>query len=718
MQRRTFLATASASAAQSRPAATSRPPADFRYAPLQGQATFCLPDDPHKSLVGEHGDLRYGFDRRQGIHYFPFIVEFTLRGMEPDRVHAQRLESPAVPVVRTRLERPEAFIDLTCYATQFPAEGRVDNVLLEVTPRSGGRRIVAPMLRVRTRRTLKIQVEAGRSFVTAGDAVSPFLLADCPLRLAEQGDGYALYAPEAFASAQSPVRRFFRFPLAGQPAATVEPGLTRHPELLESALSFWRTWQPFQSGVGFQLPRIYQDFLTACTRNILQARELIQGKLTFQVGATTYRGLWVVDGNFILEAARYLGYHDEARQGLKTTWDMQRPDGSVVAAVETAHWKDTAIAMFSLVRQAELGQDWAYFRAKQRDILRGVAFLGQLRQQARDEGSVNGRYGLLARGFGDGGIGGGLRDEFTNTLWALAGLRAVSDAAAREQIAGFEPAAQLYQDLRAAFFEAARHQMRLHPQGFEFLPMILKEDPAWSHPDELSRPPLQQGQWALAQALYPGLVFEPSHPVVRGYVNLMRACVREDVPAGTGWLPHDGLWNYEAGFAAHACLWAGASRFALDTFRGFLNHATPLFCWREEQPVRGALTGGYVGDMPHNWASAECVLFLRHMLALEDGSALRLLEGIDQAELAPREPFAVTKSPSRFGCLTLHLSPERGSWILHFQRDRGPAPASVRLPAKLGSHQLAAVKGAGSRRTGSQIEIDPAASDWTALWRA
>ena len=44
----------------------------------------------------------------------------------------------------------------------------------------------------------------------------------------------------------------------------------------------------------------------ACARNIQQAREIKDGRKTFQVGPTVYRGLWVVDGNFLLEAARYL----------------------------------------------------------------------------------------------------------------------------------------------------------------------------------------------------------------------------------------------------------------------------------------------------------------------------------------------------------------------------------------------------------------------------
>jgi hypothetical protein len=33
---------------------------DFRYSPLAWQTAFCFPDDPHKSLVGERGELRCG----------------------------------------------------------------------------------------------------------------------------------------------------------------------------------------------------------------------------------------------------------------------------------------------------------------------------------------------------------------------------------------------------------------------------------------------------------------------------------------------------------------------------------------------------------------------------------------------------------------------------------------------------------------------------------
>ena len=38
-------------------------------------------------------------------------------------------------------------------------------------------------------------------------------------------------------------------------------------------------------------------------------------------------------------------------------------------------WKDTGIAMFTLVRQAELSQDWSYFRSMQPNVARAVKFL-------------------------------------------------------------------------------------------------------------------------------------------------------------------------------------------------------------------------------------------------------------------------------------------------------------------------------------------------------
>jgi hypothetical protein len=163
-------------------------------------------------------------------------------------------------------------------------------------------------------------------------------------------------------------------------------------------------------------------------------------------------------------------------------------------------------------------------------------------------------------------------------------------------------------------------------------------------------------------------------------------------------------------------LWAGLGDWAHRTFTGFLNHASPLYCWREEQPLQRALVGQDWGDMPHNWASAECVRYLRHMLALEDGKSLRLLNGITAAELKPAVPYILRNSPTRFGRIDLEFEPAGdGGWRLRFDRTAGPSPSSISLPGVVGELRVRSVIGASSNKTGEIVEVDPAARKWEAL---
>jgi len=262
--------------------------------------------------------------------------------------------------------------------------------------------------------------------------------------------------------------------------------------------------------------------------------------------------------------------------------------------------------------------------------------------------------------------------------------------------------------------------MRRHPEGFDYLPMLVKEDPQWASAEEWDRPRPQTAQWALSHAIYPGLVFDKDDPIVKGHIQLMQACSQEGIPAETGWLPHGGVWNYNAGFVAHVYLWAGLPDWARMTFAGFLNHATPLYCWREEQPTRGSLTADYVGDMPHNWASAECILYLRHLLALEDGQALRLLAGVGESGLAEGECMGLAQSPTRFGRLDMNLEPldRLQGWRLKFQRGSGPTPANVLLPQTLASRfRFAEIQGAQARVERNTVFVTPSATAWEAVWR-
>jgi hypothetical protein len=698
---------------------------DFRYAPRLQQATICFPNDPKKSLVGQAGDLRYGFTKALngpsvGVEDFAAICTFSLAGLQDDRVVRQWLEAPSIPIVHTLIERPTATLELLAFATRRADEGRVDNVVMRI--RSKQARVAAsPRINVRTCLRLK-QISGPPTIAVADESTNaPFLVAakigpTLDFAALWEEAGYTLYLPHGEASPDEPLQYLIRFPQDGQSVEAVQEML-QHPDVLaDEARAFWKEWKPFGS-VAWSYPGETGKFLVACARNIQQSREVKNGRLVFQVGPTLYRNLWIVDGNFLLEAARYLGYDQEADEGLLSEWAKQLPTGQIVAAGGGEHWKDTAIAMFTLVRQCELKQDWKFFKDLEPNVRHAIDFLIQLRDKARAGNSTNGRYGLLEPGFADGGIG-GIHSEFTNTVWVLAGLKAIAATAERLGMKSLQPARTFYAELRTSFLAAARTEMIRDPRGFSYLPMLAHDDPAWQNPDPWSRPRPQTAQWALSHAIFPGLVFAQDDPIVSGHIALMQACTREDVPAETGWLWHESVWTYNASFAAHVYLWAGLPELADRTFRGFLNHASPLYCWREEQPLQHALLGQDWGDMPHNWASAECVRYLRHMLLLEDGARMRLLEGIISANSAEREPFRLEHTPSRFGRVTLEIEPTaKQGWNMRGALESTRTPQSIEIPISIFGRQFDHLEGASYRLQDQKILIDPQSRSFSVFWR-
>ena len=730
-----------------------RLPVDFRYSPLSYQTAFCFPDDPYKSIVGEGGELYYGFDRMAPITGIsPFAdfadaVEFSVQGMDTDRVVAQQLEAPGVPIVHTFIERAAFRMELVTFATNRKNEGRVDNVLMTVVPQRDEVIHVGPRVSISSRKRYTLKAVSSPEFspctirgqhavgvcglpilISNDSPESPLFMVVNPLSGksfgAQQGIEHEItvlaFHPQP-ATVAEPFRCLFRFPQEKQTYEQLAAATSDPYGLLEEARSYWAASTTCQSPVEWNLHGKQEEFLTACARNILQARELKEGKLTFQVGPTVYRGLWILDGNFLLEAARYLGYDKEAEEGLRSTWSRQQADGMVLGGGGNQHWKDSAIAIFSLIRQAELSQDWSLFHELKPNVLNAVSFLTQVRErglQASD--SPNGRYGLLVEGFGDGGLAFG--SEITNTLWTLAGLKSLVKVVQQRNLKGYESAEVLYKQLSSGLAECIKNEMRQAPEGFSYLPMLLKSDRQWSLPDEWDRPRPQAAQWALSHSIYPGLLFSPDDQVVRGHAALMQACTREEIPADTGWNSHEAVWTYNAPFVAQVYLWLGMRDLAQRTFTGFLNHASPLYCWREEQPLREGLNGTYFGDMPHNWASAECIRFLRHMLALEDGNNLRLLAAITSAELVRGKPFGITQSPTRFGRVSLSVEPlDRGrGWRLAYQRGSGPPPARIEVPAMLGWYRVSRVEGGTMQSHNGHldgiVQMSPEQDRWTVYW--
>jgi hypothetical protein len=718
--RRQFLASAGAAPAAARADVFSpdlNSAVDFRYAPLQWQSCICFTDyDPHKTLVGENGEFRYGHPETNEI------LQFTVLGMEQDHVVRQWLDAPGVPIVHTRLERPQAELELISFATNRPGEGRVDNVILRVTPRLVSSLVVGPALAFYSRRDAVILECPERNRLVVGDQKGSLLAASSrPFATRfPNGKGWVFRIQPGVPTADDPLWCMLRLPCEGQAYEKIAAGLQDPWGLLAEARAHWRKWSPVEGSVAWRLPAPLRDVLTAGACSIFQMREKKGDRLTIQAGPTVYRDFWVLDGHWIMEAIRYLGFDSEAQRLLEDEWAGQEASGGFFAGAGREHWKDTGIAIFSLIRHAELAQDWSFFDKMKPGILRAVKFLDGLRGRAVAEGGSLGRYGLLAKGFCDGGID-GIRPELTNTVWVLAGLKALADVVRRRGLEGFEGATRLYQELRLSFLAAARAEMRRHSEGFDYLPMLLKEDPQWQAKQPWALPRPQSAQWALSHAIFPGLVFDPDDWITRGHNALMQSSVREQVPAETGWIQHGGLWNNQAAFLAQIHLWLREPELARRNFVGFLNHAAPVYVWREEQPLRGSASARQQGDMPHISATSEMVRYLRHMLALEVDTELRLLQGIGDLELSAGEPFQIADSPTRFGRVSLALEPEQGAriWRLRFNRDRGPAPSSLELPLLLGAKwKLDSIEGARHRAEGSRVYVAPDSASWAAIWRS
>jgi hypothetical protein len=132
---------------------------------------------------------------------------------------------------------------------------------------------------------------------------------------------------------------------------------------------------------------------------------------------------------------------------------------------------------------------------------------------------------------------------------------------------------------------------------------------------------------------------------------MLKATEREGMVYGTGW-DATGIWNYFASFYGHAWLWQGEGRKAAQVLYAFANHAAPTGVWREEQSLRGE-TFRKVGDMPHNWASAEFVRLTIHLLALDRGDEMHLLEGFPREWAGPGMTTRLNGVATPFGPLTM-----------------------------------------------------------------
>ena len=646
---------------------------DYAYAPALWQTAIGLIDDPSKSVVDKSGTLLYEFSKG-------FDGTFATRisvDLAPDTQWVlQRLQSPRIPIVITQSQAGSLAFEQQAFSVATPARSDVVHIIVH----NGGTNALTLSPSVLIESTKALRMSKGAALIDKTMTVTSSL----PFR----GPGTSAKSRRTLELARMVVPAhgasefYLRIQLEGNPDTA--PLTNELGASLESqAVDYWNN-APLPYG-HVQVPdEQIQALFDASIRNIWQAREIKNGLPAFQVGPTVYRSLWVVDGAFILEAAALLGAGQEARAGIARELTYQKADGGIevlkgviAEGLQGKPWpqesggsessfnysKENGIALWTFLRHAQLTQDKSWLATVYPRMQQIAQHIRQLRL-AKNATSPD--AGLIPPGLTDGGQN-GFVPEYSNTLWNLVGLRSFVEAArwlgkdadaARWQVE--------YDDFLATFHRAAARDLKVDPYGNRYLPNRM---------DGADLP--QRGQWAFMQAVYPGEVLAKDDPIVVGNLAMLKATLKEGMVYGSGWDEH-GIWTYLGSFFAHALLWKGDDAAVVDQLYAFANHAAPTLAWREEQTLKEQPFSP-TGDMPHNWASAEFIRLVIHMLEIDRGKELHLLEALPSTWLKPNAVTSVSKVATPFGPLTMSLkvSPDGKTARLHVEPVDDPSCAAI-----------------------------------------
>ncbi len=651
---------------------------DFRYAPLYWQSIIGLPSDPHKTVIANDGTLLYNFDG----YVFDFRVpepDYKLRiraslvGTTEYTPYHQELHNAKTPIMLTE----SSVNGLTLYQTAFARAPEYDDIE-EWAPR----RIDYLWARVKNETAssqagqFQIEIENSESLYWDGSKLyyaegnkAPILTIDPkPTNvMVEEGRVTLQYDQQVLKSGASlEVLVSIYTAKFDQPFNHYDymyPGYERYLQKalalkesipdkvkdaqteLDRAISYW--------GKGANLPygkievpdKGIQNILDASIRNIYQASELLDGDFIIQIGPGHYRGSWAADGPFFMESLTYLGEWKDARVALESQFDNDTTDPAGLT-----FFKRSGLRLWMVKRHAELTGDKEWLQKVWPKVERDVELIKSYRDLSRnDDTPLN--DGLMPRGAGDGGLGGrdvgrreaeGMSDfnEYTNVYWNLAGLKSAVAMAKELNLPKAKDWEMEFDDFFNTYQKAAERDMIEDAFGNKYVPVTMRGD--------VPQLP-QRGAWAFMHSVHPGEVFDPKNPILVGMMDMLDDAQRQGTVFGTGWLAH-GIWNYFASMYAHAHLWMGHGRKAGTTLYAFSNHASPTYVWVEEQYPVGQMRGeDDWGDMPHNWASAEYIRLVRHLLAFERGNELHLLEGMPTTWSEQGSKINLNKVASSFG---------------------------------------------------------------------
>ena len=270
--------------------------------------------------------------------------------------------------------------------------------------------------------------------------------------------------------------------------------------------------------------------------------------------------------------------------------------------------------------------------------------------------------------------------------------------------------------------QAAPREMRRHESGFDYLPMLLKNDPDWDLPDPWDRPRPQSAQWALSHAIFPGRVFDAhaSHRARTCAADAGRHARRHSSrdrlePAPLRLELQRRLCRRSLSVAGHE---AGRAR---HLHRIPEPRQPPILLARGAAATERARRSPMSATCPTTGPAPSASATSATCWLSKTARICACWPASPAPNSLPASPTALAGTPTRFGRLNLNLEPlDRGQgWRLTYERQLGPAPGKLSLPASLGSDfHFIRMEGAHAHREGDLVLVDPAAARWSAFWKS
>jgi len=607
---------------------------DFKYSPETWQTLIAFKDDWQKAQVSDKGELLLDHPGTFGADYGT-VISIGAAGARFIR-ESQRLHSPKVPFVETYLtstkgiELKQDAFSVVAKDPSIEGSTRIVAIISEFKGKN-----FFPTLTIDSQNKLTFDSGLVRSneqpFLITRPTARKVIKTKFGLKLIFEKETEHL---EVLTAQGTQLQN--EFPFIGD---------LKQEKL--RALDYWTHAELPWNKIRVPDANV-QALLDSSVRNIYQSREVKNGVPEYRTGPTDYRGVWVVDGAFIFEVATWFGDSTNVRKAIDHIMSYQKEggfdDGRVAFMQRDGFFKETGIMLWTIFRHAQLTHDKNWLRSQWPKIEKAVNWIVRTREATANESGVP-YAGLMPPGFPDGGID-GIHPEYTNDYWNLSGMKAAVDAAKWMGLSNqFNNWNKEYKKYKKVFEKAAARDLRQTESGISYLPILMNFDPQIDAP--------QKAQWAFLHAIFPGKIFENNDQIMSGTLSMLDSYNTEGLVQDTGWMDH-GLWTYFGSFYAHAHLWKGNFKKAQETLYAFGNHASPLLTWREEQMPKGYGFETF-GDMPHNWASAEFIRLVRHLIALERGNEIHFLEGVPEEWYVPGAEISLTDMASEFGKINFSL---------------------------------------------------------------